>query len=302
MTPLVSVIIPTYNHARYLREALESLLVQSYPNWEALVVNNHSEDDTLEVIASFKDTRISVENFRNNGVIGASRNVGIRLSRGKYVAFLDSDDKWYPDKLSRCVEHLEQGADLVCHWLRSVGDREGFVKCGPSKRATFDSLLDRGSCIVTSATVVRRSGLLSVGCFSENATFNTSEDYHLWLKLAKANKAMVFIEDVLGEYRVHSANSSNAAISHMHSALGVVGEFLPDCPSMSFKSRLRVRRCKAGIYYGAGRSFHAAGSHRDGLRLLLTSLSQWPLQLKTWAAVGISSIALIRSISCHVQR
>src|SRR5687767_4383972 len=94
--PLVSVIIPTYNHAPFLREALESLIAQDFRDWEALVVNNYSTDDTLEVVRSFDDRRIRVENFRNNGVIGASRNLGIRLSRGKYIAFLDSDDKWYP--------------------------------------------------------------------------------------------------------------------------------------------------------------------------------------------------------------
>ncbi|MDP2842393.1 MAG: glycosyltransferase family A protein, partial [Acetobacterium sp.] len=91
--PLVSVVIPTYNHAGFLREALESLVAQTFSDWEALVVNNYSEDDTLDVVEAFNDPRIRVENFRNNGVIGASRNRGIRLSKGKYIAFLDSDDK-----------------------------------------------------------------------------------------------------------------------------------------------------------------------------------------------------------------
>src|SRR3989304_1426515 len=76
-SPLVSVIIPTYNHAHFLREALESVCAQTHANWEAVVINNYSEDNTVEVVESFKDPRIRLENFRNNGVIAAFRNRGI---------------------------------------------------------------------------------------------------------------------------------------------------------------------------------------------------------------------------------
>ena len=117
-SPVVTVVIPTYNHAHFLRDALNSLRAQTYTDWEAVVVNNFSEDDTVEVVNSFADSRIRLENFRNNGVIAASRNRGIALARGSYLAFLDSDDTWYPEKLARCMECFDNGIGLVCHGLQ----------------------------------------------------------------------------------------------------------------------------------------------------------------------------------------
>jgi glycosyltransferase involved in cell wall biosynthesis len=91
-SPLVSVVIPTYNHARYLGRALQSVLDQTYKNWEAIVIDNHSTDNTAELIASFADQRITYLKIHNNGVIAASRNAGIRAAKGEWLAFLDSDD------------------------------------------------------------------------------------------------------------------------------------------------------------------------------------------------------------------
>ena len=91
-TPLVSVVIPTYNHARYLARALQSVLDQTYTNWEAIVIDNHSTDNTDEVMASFADSRITLLKIHNNGVIAASRNIGIRAANSEWITFLDSDD------------------------------------------------------------------------------------------------------------------------------------------------------------------------------------------------------------------
>src|SRR3990167_9298210 len=112
---LISVVIPTYNHAKYLHIALESVIKQSFSNWEVIVVNNYSEDNTIDVVEAFQDQRIHLVNFRNHGVIGASRNEGLRHAHGEFVAFLDSDDIWYPEKLSHCLAVLHEGYDLVCH-------------------------------------------------------------------------------------------------------------------------------------------------------------------------------------------
>lgn len=113
--PSVDIIIPTYNQADFLREALQSVIHQDYEHWNALVINNLSTDHTRAVVEAFKDPRIKIIDFANDGVIAASRNVGITRSSATYIAFLDSDDWWFPKKLSRCIERLESGADLVCH-------------------------------------------------------------------------------------------------------------------------------------------------------------------------------------------
>ncbi|NDF83787.1 MAG: glycosyltransferase family 2 protein, partial [Actinobacteria bacterium] len=102
-SPRVSVVIPTFNHAKLLKRALDSVVAQTFDNWEAIVVNNFSADETIDVVRSFNDDRITLINFSNNGIIAASRNQGIKAARGQYLAFLDSDDKWYPEKLEKCL-------------------------------------------------------------------------------------------------------------------------------------------------------------------------------------------------------
>ena len=99
-TPLVSVIIPTYNQAHYLVRALQSVLDQTYINWEAIVIDNYSTDNTDEVMADFADPSVTYLKIHNNGVIAASRNEGIRAAKGEWVAFLDSDDWWEKNYIS----------------------------------------------------------------------------------------------------------------------------------------------------------------------------------------------------------
>ena len=95
MNPLVSVVIPTYNHAYLLKDALHSVICQTYTNIEIIVIDNNSVDDTEEVVLSFLDPRIIFKKINNNGIIAASRNMGILIAKGDYIAFLDSDDIWH---------------------------------------------------------------------------------------------------------------------------------------------------------------------------------------------------------------
>ena len=123
VTPLVSVVIPSYNHARYLGRALQSILDQTYTNWEAIVIDNHSTDKTDEVMTSFTDPRITYLKIHNKGIIAASRNVGIRAAKGEWIAFLDSDDWWTADKLQFCFDCINDKVDLVYHDMGIVTDK-----------------------------------------------------------------------------------------------------------------------------------------------------------------------------------
>lgn len=288
--PVVTVVIPTYNHAHFLREALQSLCAQSFSNWEAIVVNNYSEDDTIAVVASFSDPRIRLENFRNNGVIASSRNRGIALAQGQYIAFLDSDDIWYPEKLSHCMQSFDDNVDLVCHGLHWFGNEERDMFCGPAQRATFDALLDKGNCITPSATVVRKSILDLVGGFSQNPVVVTSEDYHLWLRLAKIGARMIFLKEILGGYRTHSANQSSAALRHLQSVLQVIEEFLPMQSSSSFFFRIRRRKRLGLAYYSAGRAMQKNGKRDDSWDLFLQSIKYWPFYPKIYLGIVLNAI------------
>lgn len=291
MTPLVTVVIPTYNHAHFLRDALRSVCAQTFADWEAVVVNNYSQDDTIAVVKSFPDPRIRLENFRNNGVIAASRNRGISLARGRYVAFLDSDDVWYPAKLARCIARLEEGFDLVCHGLRLVRGKMGRdVFFGPARRTTFDSLLYNGNCIATSATVVLRDALESVGGFSEDSRIVTAEDYHLWLKFSQAGARIGFLHEILGEYRFHSSNESGAVLRSVAAAHRVISGFLDELPSSNCWARMRARRRFGIVYYTAARGMQDNGQFTAAWPWFLRALKCWPFYARTYVAIVQNAI------------
>jgi GT2 family glycosyltransferase len=288
--PVVSVVIPTYNHAQFLGPALESLRAQTCADWEAVVVNNFSQDNTAEVVAAFNDSRIRLENFRNNGIIAASRNHGWRLARGALIAFLDSDDLWYPRKLECCLARLAAGCDLVCHgerWFGNGQDRN--VYYGPEACASYESLLYDGNCISTSAVVVKRERLEAVGGFCEDADIVTAEDYELWLRLARAGARIGFIREILGEYRLHAGNQSGAVLRNMEAVERVVQRHLALTPPRTTGARLRARRRRAIVCYSGARGLQAAGRHADASRLFLKALRLWPLTAKFYAAALLNA-------------
>jgi glycosyltransferase involved in cell wall biosynthesis len=293
-SPLVSIVIPTYNHAPMLQRALATVVEQTYQNWNAIVVNNFSTDDTLEVVAAFNDPRIQCVNFRNNGVIGASRNEGIALATGKYVAFLDSDDTWFPTKLEKCVEILESGSDLVCHaeyWIDESG-KSRLVAYGPSEAATHHNLIYKGNRISTSATVVRAALLKEVHGFDVAPELISTEDYDLWIRLAAKSDKFAFISEPLGEYHRHDNNVSANIEKHLAAELALLAKHFST--NTRFENMIARRRRKALAYYGAGRSLHRTRKHFLALQKFSRSLVIWPLSLRLYAAVMLSLMGLFK--------
>ncbi len=270
--PHCSIIIPTYNQADFLRDALQSVLDQSYNNYEVVIVNNNSEDHTLHVVNEFKDNRISLVNFSNGGNIAASRNYGLSRARGSHIAFLDSDDLWFPEKLQVCLDKLQQGFDLVCHseiW-RYPGGEEREVNYGPESRASYRSLLLRGNCISTSAVLVRRRFIDLCQGFSETPDFITAEDYDLWLRIARCGARIGFIRVPHGVYRLHSNNNSSVPLRNMNAVLAVVDSHL-SC--VDFKvSTLQVRLRKLLIYFNGSLHLMKTGNLTASLRYLIKAI------------------------------
>lgn len=226
--PLVSVVIPTYNHAHFLGRALRSVLDQTYSKWEAIVIDNHSRDNTDQVIQSFNDPRISTLKIHNNGIIAASRNAGIRAAKGEWIAFLDSDDLWYPQKLDIVVKAVMEDTTVdVCstdEFLVSelTGDKS-VLEYGPCSPNLYQALLVEGNRFSPSAAIVRR-GFLSLTdiAFRENKEFVTAEDYDLWMLLARAGAKFKCIRSVQGEYRIHASNSSGQIEKHSQNTGNVI--------------------------------------------------------------------------------
>ena len=284
--PFVTVVIPTFNHAKLLRRALDSVVAQTFDNWEAIVINNFSTDETIEVVESYQDDRIKLINFKNNGVIAASRNQGIKNARGTYIAFLDSDDNWYSEKLQKCVEYASQGAQFICHgekWINSdFSTRE--IMYGPANRATYLSLLFRGNCISTSATCIETALLRSVDGFDESTEIVTAEDYDLWMRLAATNPKTVFIPEILGEFHRLSDSASSAVLRNLSSEKIVLQKHFAKQPT-NVLNRLKQRHRFAIANYGAARQL----SHqpRRALVLFFSAIRLSPVFTKTYPALII---------------
>ena len=291
-SPLISIVIPTYNHAPMLQRALATVIEQTYQNWNAIVVNNFSTDNTLDVVAKFNDPRIQCVNFRNNGVIGASRNEGIKLATGEYVAFLDSDDTWFPTKIEKCVASLESGSDLVCHaeyWIDESG-KSRLVAYGPSEAATHHNLIYKGNRISTSATMVRATLLKEVNGFDTSPELISTEDYDLWIRLAAKSNKFAFIDEPLGEYHRHDNNVSANIEKHLAAELALLAKHFS--VNAQFENVLARRRRKALAYYGAGRSLHRTNKHFLALKKYSRSMIIWPISLRLYAAVLLSLVGI----------
>lgn len=290
--PRVAIVIPTYNHAEFLRGALDSIMAQTVQDWEAVIINNFSDDNTIEVIQSYQDPRISCVNYANHGIIAASRNRGIYQSSAPYIAFLDSDDWWHPTKLERCLQKLEQGYDLVCHAEKWLGpeERSRDVYYGPEARARYERLLYDGNCISTSATVVKRTWVQRVGGFSQDTNIVTAEDYDFWLKLAHVGARIGFIQEILGAYRIHAGNQSRAALRNMHAVMEVIEQHIQALGSYGLISWLRARRRRALVFYSGARGLQDSGEYYAAWPLFFKAFLQFPFVARFYAAMLLNAM------------
>jgi glycosyltransferase involved in cell wall biosynthesis len=189
------------------------VLDQTYGDYEIIVVNNSSQDDTKGMIASLKEVRIKVYDIKNEGVIAKSRNLGLRKSRGEYIAFLDDDDLWFPEKLEKEVDYLGKHPEysLVYSevWIIDENDvkKERRRVTRKVREGNLLGELIRGNYIVQLTVMMRREILGTTGFFNEDPSLRTVEDYEYWLRVA-AKHRIGFIEEPLGMYRVHSKSVS----------------------------------------------------------------------------------------------
>lgn len=282
--PRVSVVIPTFNHAHFLKSALESVRAQSMADWECIVVNNYSTDDTESVIAILNDSRIRLINFNNEGIIAASRNVGIAEARGEWIAFLDSDDLWDQEKLDSCLAVANDEVDVIAHPERYLQDgvsiRESEV--ARPERVSYRALLFRGNCLSPSGTLVRRTWLQRLNGFSVDRELVTAEDFDLWLRLAASGARFVAVERTLGSFRLHAAQNSSAAERHEAASLSVLDRHLGTLHGRSWLDRVRGRRAKALVIYAAGRTLQKASDHVGALRKFVKAVSLFPFIPKIW--------------------
>ena len=250
-SPLVSIIIPTYNHAKFIGKALNSVKNQTYKNWEAIVIDNNSTDETNKILNNITDTRIKHIKIDNKGVIAKSRNIGINEANGEWIAFLDSDDFWTKDKLEICIKNINVNIDFIYHCLESVNDNKKFIfkkkkfvgrKLNkPILNDLLVSSIFKGTPIGNSSVFVRKKILNKIGGISENKKLITSEDFNTWLRIAEMTDNFKYINQKLGYFLIHEGSSQkniNLSIPHREAVIDFM-HLLNKNDRLSFELKLK---------------------------------------------------------------
>lgn len=207
--PKVTVVIPAYNAMRYLPETMETALAQTFTDFEVLVVNDGSTDNTAEWVSQVTDPRVRIVSQENKGLAGA-RNTGIAHAKGEYIAYLDADDLWEPTKLEKQVRCLDENPEvgLVYTWTAladQYGKSTGRVISSHAEGNVWQELIEFNMVCCGSTPLIRRSCFDVVGLFSPDVS--PSDDWDMWLRIANKFSFGV-VKEALIRYRQHPSNSS----------------------------------------------------------------------------------------------
>ena len=204
MKNLVSIIIPCFNSENTLQETLISVLNQSYTYWEAIIINDGSEDETESIALKYlkKDQRVKYFK-KDNGGLGSARNLGLSKSNGRFILPLDSDNKIRKNFIDKSISILlnKKEVGVVYGDALFFGDKTGLWKVGEFSRdrLIFGNYID-------ACAIYRKDLIDKIGCYSEDLPFQGHEDWDFWLKVLKTNYSFFYLEEITFDYRV-SANS-----------------------------------------------------------------------------------------------
>ena len=261
----VSVIIPTYNRPGFLAGALKSVLAQSFKDLEILVVDDCGSDDAAAVVKSFG--RAEVRYLRHNGRRGAAaaRNTGILQSSGEYIAFLDDDDEWYPEKLARQMDAMlvspaQVGGIYTGYYMVNRDDGQIRGQIVPTERGDIYPALLAGNCVgSTSCMLLRRSCFDEIGFFDERLP--SFEDYDLWLRAAR-KYSFECVRQPLLKYFVHgdkvwtNAEALTLGLELMLRKYGSAAAFRKKCGT--YYLALGVQHCEANRFNAGCRALMRA--------------------------------------------
>lgn len=294
--PLFSVIMPMYNAASTVAEAIESVLAQTCADWELVVADNASTDTGPGIVSHYAATRQNIlllPSTVNSGGPASPRNRAIASARGRYLAFLDADDLWEPIKLERMSAVLAAGVDVAYHDVLYFGGsihRTHRFPAVPANVRRF--LVFRGNVLCNSATVASRSRVVALGGFDEREQYNTAEDYDLWLRFARDGARFAHVPEVLGGVRISEGSLSARHDYHAQRACNVMQDHLQDMRDrgeigslVAFHGRQRAlasRDCHVGT------RMTRAGRDREALVLYFSSARHCPWYGYSWCGIGLS--------------
>ena len=300
--PLVSVIIPTYNASGYICNALQSVYAQTFANYEVIVINDGSADTPrlLDVLAPYRDRIHYLE--QQNGGPSAARNAGILVAKGEYIAFLDSDDCWFPAYLAEQLRVLKgptPSSLVYCDALR-VGHNPGrwrtCMDASPSRGpVTFESLAREQCIVLTSFTVARRQAVVDAGLF--DPAFRRSEDFDLWLRMAHCGVSMTYHRTVLGEHTLRQDGLSNDRDGLRQAQIAVYHKLLAKRELSTEQAALiqrQITRCEAILALDKGKDNLISRRYGDAVLAIreANTFYRRPLLRATAGFVGVAPWAV----------
>ena len=292
--PPVSVIIPAYKVARFISATLDSVLSQTFSNYEIIVINDGSPDtEELEQELAPYSHLITYITQSNQGA-GAARNAGIRAARGEFVAFLDGDDLWLPEFLQQQIALITAGNGIDLVYADAINLQDGKLcrisnmEVNPSRGSvTTEALITAECCVITSSVVARRSLILEVGLFDEN--FPNSQDFDLWLRLAKHGAHISYQKKVLIHRRIYEGSLASNPLNSFAGEIRVLEKTqqrndLTEGERAAIVRTLERRRATVEVFKGKQRlsagefdsaltSFRTANDYYHSWKLRLVILS-----------------------------
>lgn len=210
---LVSIITPSYNSADFIAETIDTILAQTYTDWELLITDDCSTDNTYEIVSKYiqKDNRIKFFQLEKNSGAGVARNNSIKEAKGRFLAFCDSDDCWHSKKLEKQLKFMvDNGYEFTCTSYDSyneVGDTKvGYIKC--KKKISYWTLLrDNSIGCLTSMYDTSRIGKIYM------PTIRKRQDWGLWLSIIKKTKYVYGLQETLAKYRIRENSISSNKIA-----------------------------------------------------------------------------------------
>jgi glycosyltransferase involved in cell wall biosynthesis len=300
--PRVSVVIPTYNYARYVPEAVDSVLAQSFEELEVIVVDDGSTDQTAEILRSFGE---QIRNIRQeHRGLSAARNTGIRAARGQYVAFLDSDDLWLPEKVSLQIARLDAEPEVGLVYCETLLFDDSALAT-PTLHSDWAShpsgrilpWLVRQNVIPSPTPIVRRELFERVGLFDE--TLSACEDWDMWIRIGRVCE-IAYVNQVLAKYRRHRENMSLDSERLMTNGLRVLEKAFAG-PDLSQLHGLR-RPVLSRWYADFGLTQFYEGRYKQARRNLIRAVTLDPRLLFSWNRTTILSVCLLGSATARKLR
>jgi len=283
MTQIVSIITCTYNRAHLLGETIQSVLSQTFSDFEYIIIDDGSTDNTQELIHSFNDKRINyVRHDHSNGYLSIARNHGLKKASGKYIAFIDSDDLWKDNYLILLVQTLEQNpgfdfcfTDAEVFSTERIIQKSLYQKSGVFKGSVFNDYLHNGFVIYTSCLFLRKSCLTSTGYQDETLP---DGDFDFILCLTSRFKAIAFYKPLV-RIRKHNTNyTSNASLKRLDGYISPIKKIL----QQKIITPSEFKKIYGNLNYQFGIQLKKQNKIIWAARYFLISIWQRPLHIKSW--------------------